>query len=190
MMSGLSLNKVKIALTLLSIGIIVGPLAGIMYVYRDNLVGLVFPPQVQSLLSGGGSSGSQGSQLSQDLSDFKLSQSGEQLQYNPSTGVISYPFNFTNPLNTPISFDQMSAEVVSGNNVSLGTLSIQPTTIAPGANEIINATGNLSQSAISQLAQNSGATNLNIGLENVNVDVGGVKVHINQINNFGSIPTG
>ena len=190
-MSGLSLKKVDVALTLISIAIIVGPLAGIMYVYRDNVVGLVFPPQVQSLLGFGGSSGSQESQLSQDLSNFKLSQSGAQLQYNPDTGVISYPFNFTNPLNTPISFDQMSAEVVGGNNVPLGTLSTQPTTIAPGANVIINATGDLSKSTVSQLAaQNQGATNLNIGLENVNIDVGGIKVHINQINNFGSIPTG
>jgi len=188
-MSGLSLNKVRIALTVLSIAIIVGPLIGLLYVYRDNVVGLIVPPQVQSLLGGGGSSGSQESQLAQDLSDFSP-QSGGQLHYNPDTGVISYPFNFTNPLNTPISFNQMSAEVVGGNNVSLGTVSIQPITVAPGANAIIDVTGNLSQSTVSQLAQNSGATSLNVGLENVNVDVGGVKVHINQINNFGSIPTG
>jgi hypothetical protein len=85
----------------------------------------------------------------------------------------------------------MSAEVVGGNNVPLGNLSVQPTTIAPGANAIIDVTGNLSKSAVSQLAaQNSGATKLNISLENVNVDAGGVKVHINQISNFGSIPTG
>ena len=154
------------------------------------MVGLIVPPQVKNMLTDGGSSGSQFSQLSQDISNFNSHQSGGQLQYNPDTGAISYPFNFTNPLNTPISFNQMSAEVVGGNNVSLGTVSIQPITVAPGANAIIDVTGNLSQSTVSQLAQNSGATSLNVGLENVNVDVGGVKVHINQINNFGSIPTG
>jgi hypothetical protein len=185
------MNKVKFALTLLSIAIIVGPLAGLLLVYRDNVVGLILPPQVKSMLSGKGSAGSQ---FSQDLSNFNSPQSGRQLQYNPDTGAISYPFNFTNPLTTQISFDQMSAEVVgviNGNNVTLGNVSVPATTIAPGANAIMNATGNLSKSAVSQLAaQNSGATNLSISLENVNVDVGGVKVHISQINNVGSIPTG
>jgi hypothetical protein len=129
--------------------------------------------------------------LSQDLSNFNSPQSGGQLQYNPATGAISYPFNFTNPLNTQISLDQMSAEVVGGNNVPLGNVSIQPTTIAPGANVILDITGNLNKSTVSQLsAQNSGAANLNISLENVNFDVDGVKVHVNQISNFGSIPTG
>ena len=182
------MNKVKFALTLLSIAIIVGPLAGLLFVYRDNVVGIILPPQVNSLLSGKGSAGSQ---FSQDLSNLKLPQSGGQLQYNPDTGAISYPLNFTNPLTTQISFDQMSAEVVGGNNVTLGNVSIPATTIAPGENVIINATGDLSKSAVSQLAaQNSGAPNLSISLENVNADVGGVEVHINQISNVGSIPTG
>ena len=182
------MNKVKFALTLLSITIIVGPIAGLLYVYRDNVVGIILPPQVKSLLSGNGSGGSQ---FSQDLSNFNSPQSGEQLQYNPDTGAISYPFNFTNPLTTQISFDQMSAEVVGGNGVPLGNVSIPATTIAPGANVIINATGNLNENTVSQLAaQNSGASKLNISLENVNFDVGGVKVHINQISNVGSIPTG
>lgn len=181
------MNKVKFALTLLSIGIIVGPLAGVLYVYRDNVVGIILPPQLENMLTGKGSAGSQ---FSQDLSNFKLPQSAGQLQYNPDTGAISYPFNFTNPLTTQISFDQMSAEVVGENGVPLGNVSTQPTTIAPGANVTLDATGNLNNSTVSQLAQNSGVTNLNISLENVNVDVGGVKVHINQVSNFGSIPTG
>jgi len=189
-MSGLSLSKVTMALSVLSIAIIVGPLAGLLIVYRDNVVGLILPPQVKSMVTGGGSSGSLLSTLSQDLSNFSP-QSGGQLQYNPDTGAISYPFNFTNPLNTQISFEQMSAEVVGGNNVSLGNLSTQPTIIAPGANAILDLTGNLNKSTVSQLAaQNQGASSLNISLENVNVDVGGVKVHVNQISNFGSIPTG
>ena len=38
------MNKVKIALTILTIAITVGPLLGVVYIYRDNLVGLVLPP--------------------------------------------------------------------------------------------------------------------------------------------------
>ena len=53
------MDKVKIALTMLSILIVIGPLAGVAYVYRDNLLGLVVPPQIKSLVSGGDSTGSQ-----------------------------------------------------------------------------------------------------------------------------------
>jgi len=44
------MDKVKTALTLVSIAIIVGPIAGAVFLYRDNLLGLVVPPQVKSLL--------------------------------------------------------------------------------------------------------------------------------------------
>jgi hypothetical protein len=188
MMSGLSLDKVRIALTLLSIAIIVGPLIGLLYVYRDNVVGLIVPPQLKNLLSGGDSSGSQSSQL---LPNFQMPQPVGQPQYNNVTGAFVYQLNVTNPLTTQLSLSQLSAEVVGGNNVTLGTVSAQPISLAPGASAIINITGNLNQNEIKQLtAQNSSGTNLNVSLENVNVDVGGIKVHFNQLNNVGSIPTG
>jgi len=184
------MNKVKIALALLSIAIVVGPLAGLFLVYRDNLIGLILPPQVKNILSGGGSSGSKLSQLSQDLSNFTSAQSGSHLQYNSATGAFSYPLNFTNPLTTQLSISQLSAEVVSGNNVTLGNVSIQPINIDPGANAIINATGNLDQNEVKQLEAQYQSGNLNVSLENVTMSVGGISVRINQINNVGSILTG
>jgi epoxyqueuosine reductase QueG len=114
-----------------------------------------------------------------------------QPQYNNVTGAFAYELNVTNPLTTQVSLSQLSAEVVGGNNVTLGTVSAQPISLAPGASAIISIAGNLDQNEIKQLAaQNSGGTNLNVSLENVNVDVGGIKVHFNQLNNVGSIPTG
>jgi preprotein translocase subunit SecD len=117
-----------------------------------------------------------------------LPQAVGQPQYNPATGAFSYPFNFTNPLSTQLSISQLSAEVVSGNNVTLGNVSINPINIAPGASAIINATGTLSQNEVNQLEAQYQSGSLNVSLENVNVDVGGISVHINQISNIGSIP--
>lgn len=42
------MDKVKIALTILSIAIVIGPLVGVAYVYRDNLLGLVVPPKLRA----------------------------------------------------------------------------------------------------------------------------------------------
>ncbi len=49
------MDKVKIALTVLSILIIVVPLAIVAYEYRNNVDALVVPPEIQSLENGGNS---------------------------------------------------------------------------------------------------------------------------------------
>jgi len=181
------MGKVKTGLTLLTIAIIIGPIVGVIFVERNNLIGLILPPQFSSMLSGVGSANSTTSQLSQFFSNIQAPQAG-QLQYDSATGAFSLPFNITNPLSTQVSVNQVSAEVVSGSNVPLGNISVSPMTIAPGASVILDVAGNLNQNTVNQLAaQNSTASGLNVSLENVVVNVDGVVVHINQMN-IGSIP--
>ncbi len=185
------MDKVKIALTILSIAIVVGPLAGVAYMYRDNLIGIILPPQFQNLLGGIGSNGGQSSsQLSQSIAGFQMPQAIGQPQYDSATGAFSYPFNFTNPLDSQIAINQFSAEVVGENGAALGNVSILPVNIAAGASGIIDATGNLSQSAINQLEAQYQSGNLNISLKDVNVNLGGINIHIDQINNIGQLLTG
>jgi hypothetical protein len=184
------MDKLKIALTLLSIAIVVGPIAGVVLVYKDNLPGLVLPPQIQSLVNGDNSSPSNTDTLPTDiLPQFEMPQPVGEPKYNSQTGEFVYPFNFTNPLETKISFDQLSADVSLGNGQTLGTISLdQPINIDPGASEVINATGIMSQDSINQLIAQYGNNNLdNIVLNNVNVTVGGVNVFIPHID-AGSIP--
>ena len=178
------MDKVKIALTVLSILIVIGPLAGAAFVYRDNLVGLVVPPQVKSLVSGGDSTGSQ------SQPQFQPPQLVGQPQYNAQTGAFTVSFNFTNPLTNEVSIDKLSAEVQSEEGgVSLGNISInQPLQITPGETSIINVSGVLNQNTISQFeAQNPGVNGINISLANLNVDVAGVTVHMDQVNNVGQL---
>ena len=177
------MDKVKIALTMLSILIVIGPLAGVAYVYRDNLLGLVIPPQVKSLVSGGNSAGSQ------SQPQFQTPQLVGQPQYNAQTGAVTVSFNFTNPLTNQISIDQLSAEVISEDGVSLGNISInQQIQMTPGETSTINVSGILNQNAISQFeAQNPGVSGINISLANLNVDVAGVNVHMDQVNNVGQL---
>jgi hypothetical protein len=178
------MDKVKIALTVLSILIVIGPLAGAAFVYRDNLLGLVVPPQVKSLVSGGDSTGSQ------SQPEFQPPQLVGHPQYNAQTGAFTVSFNFTNPLTNEVSIDKLSAEVQSEEGgVSLGNISLnQPIQITPGETSTINVSGILSQAAISQFeAQNPGVNGINISLANLNVDVAGVTVHMDQVNNVGQL---
>lgn len=184
------MDKVKIALTLISIAIIASPLLVELVIYRDNLLGLILPPQIQNLVNGDKGSGSQ-SQQQTDLSQFQIPQPVGQPQYNPSTGAFALPFNFTNPLTTQISINQLSADITSAqDNTPLGTVSINgPITINPNQNAIINVTGNLSPQEVNQLqTQGQQSRSVPISLANLNVDVGGIKIHLDQLSDIGSIP--
>ena len=78
------MDKVKIALTILSVAIVVGPLIGIAFVYRDNLLGLVVPPQIKSLINGGDSNG-----LTSVGSQFQMPTLVGDPQYNAQTGAVA-----------------------------------------------------------------------------------------------------
>jgi len=180
-------DRVKFALTILSIMIIVVPLVVEVYVYKDNLEGLVLPPQIKDLMNGGnnGNSGSftnPQSSASSSLPNFQMPQPVGQPQYDPATGAFSYPFNFTNPLSTQLSLTQLSAQVVTEDGTPIGNISIPQTiSIAPGANAIIAVVGNLNTEEVNQLAAQYQSGNLNIALNNVNVVVGGVSIHMDHI---------
>ena len=181
------MDRVKFALTILSIMIIVVPLVVEVYVYKDNLEGLVLPPQIKDLMNGGnskssGSSTDPQSSASSSLPNFQMPQPVGQPQYDPATGAFSYPFNFTNPLSTQLSLTQLSAQVVTEDGTPIGNISIPQTiSIAPGANAIIAVVGNLNTEEVNQLAAQYQSGNLNIALNNVNVVVGGVSIHMDHI---------
>ena len=186
----------KLALTILSVAIIVVPLVAEVFAYQDNLTGLIIPPQISDLMNGGnsnnsGNNGTQGSQSSQlaksVIPNFQMPQAIGQPQYDPATGAFSAPFNFTNPLSSQISIEQFSAEVVGADNSLLGNVSITPVNVGPGQNTVITVTGNLSQEAVNQLESQYQNGNLNVSLKNVNVNLAGVSVHLDQINDIGSI---
>jgi|GEM_PF-1224694 hypothetical protein len=187
------MNTVKIALTLLTIAITVGPLVYVVFIYRDNLIGLVLPPQFANLgqnlgqnMSNGNSSGNPlSSQLNITGSNFQMPKLVSNPQYNPDTGEFSLSVNVTNPLTNELSIDQLSVQIQSkDNNTLVGNISIpQPINIQPGESSIINVTGIMPQDMFNQISgHNTGNIDVNnIILKNLDVDVGGVKIHIDEI---------
>jgi hypothetical protein len=193
--SAVDMNTVKIALTLLTIAITVGPLVYVVFIYRDNLVGLVLPPQFANLgqnlgqnISDGNSSGNPSSSPLNITgitgSDFQMPQLVSDPQYNPDTGEFSLSVNVTNPLTNELSIDQLSVQIQSkDNNALVGNISIpQPINIQPGESSIINVTGIMPQDMFNQISgQNTGNIDVNnIILKNLDVVVGGVKIHFDE----------
>ena len=180
--TAIGMDKVKIALTMLSIAIIVGPFAGVVYIYRDNLLGLVFPPEVNGLVNGNFTE-----------SQFQPPMPAGEPQYNPENRTATFSFKFTNPLKNEISINQISAGVIcKTHNVFLGNVSIdKPIKIGPGETDIINAYGTWTQEAINHFqAQHSGPEDddINVAFEDLNVEVAGIKVHLDELPDVGWVP--
>lgn len=176
------MNKLHLVLTVLSIAIIVVPIAGVVYAYRGNLVGLVLPPELESLASGNYST-----------SRFQPPTPAGQPTYDPATNTFTFSFKFTNPLQNAISVENLSADVICKEyGVLLGNISVsQQVTLAPSETVAVSASGCWTQVALDHFkAYHSGPEDddINVALENVNVYVAGVQVHIDELADAGWVP--
>jgi len=175
---GIGINKIKLALSILTIVIIIGPLLGVVLVYRDNLIGLVLPPSIP------GMDGLTNSNLNMSsFADLNPIQPIGEPTYNEVTGALDYPFNFTNPLPNDISIDELSADIFASDGTMLGTISISNAiNVAPGESAVVDIKGIMDPQLIrqyqDQLAQG------NIQIENLNVTVEGITLHIDNLSQF------
>lgn len=184
------MNKVKIALTLLTIAIMVGPFAYVALAYRNNLIGLVLPPQFSNLGQSLGQnlgeypSSSSDSPINITGSNFQVPQLVGTPQYDPVTGDFNVAINATNPLPNEISVSQLSVQIQSKDDSGLiGNISIpQEINIQPGESAIINIEGVIPQQLYNQISQNTGSIDVNnFVLKNLDVTVGGIKIHMDEI---------
>lgn len=188
------MKKIKILLALLTIAITVTPIVIEVLLYHDNLLNLIIPSEITDLISGGDhSSNSLVNNNAVDgllNSQFELPKPIGEPQYNPETKTLSATFNFTNPLQTPISVDNLSSGIVShSDNVFLGNLSIdKPIRLDPGQTAGITASAILSDEAIDYLmSKPENQQTINIDLVDLNFDLAGIQVQLDK-QNIGDIP--
>jgi hypothetical protein len=182
------MNKVRLCLTVLTIAIMVAPLLVELALYRDNLMGLIIPPEISDIMNGGGNSNGGNSAADNGgfiNSDFEMPQQVGEPQYDPATKTVSFTFSFTDPLDNPVTVDTFQAGIVSHNDgVFLGNITIdKPVTLVPGETVDITALGILSDDAINYFKEHAANQQpINIDLTNLNVDVGGIIVELDKQN--------
>jgi hypothetical protein len=164
------MDKVRLAFTLLSTAIIMGPIVGAVYAYSGNLVGLVLPPELKGVASGNYST-----------SRFQPSTPENQPTYDAATNTYTFSFKFINPLENTISLDTLSADVIcEEHQVLLGTASLNaPITIAPRETVTINACGCWTQAALNHFKTNHCGPeydDINVAFQNLSMNVAGIKV--------------
>ncbi len=185
------MKKVKILLSILSVIIIVAPIAAEVLIYQNNLIGLVIPPEITNLLNGDNISGNIGT-VTGDIAStpFEPPMLVGEPQYFPENHTVKFTYNFTNPLSTEIKVTTLQAEVVCHEHgFSLGNVSIDPATLEPGQTIDITAFGVLSDAALKHIAtQHAGQSSINADFKNLDVEMAGVTIQMDLQQYVGNIP--
>jgi hypothetical protein len=173
------MDKLHLALTILLVVIIVFPIAGAVFTYRDDLAGLVLSPELKILASGDYSASRFQPPILQGQPHFDL-----------ATNTYTFDFKVINPLKDAISVENISAYVVCKEHRDLlGRLLIdQPMSIASGESVVITASGCWTQAALDHFKESHSGPeddDVNVALKNLNIIVAGVQVHIDDVADAG-----
>jgi hypothetical protein len=160
---------IKKAFAILSIAIFLVPMAGLIILYRDNLEGIVLPPEVKNLASGDFSS-----QMFPTLT-------GETV--DPTAGTVSFYFRFENVLSSKITVKDISSDIVDADDHRLiAHISLSKTLIImPNKPVMITVSGTLTSGTIQYfkdyLAQSSENDDIHLLFQNLHVEAAGITAY-------------
>jgi hypothetical protein len=177
-------------LILINVGAIVGPIAGVVVVYRSNLQDLVVPPEVLEIV--GNTINSVTSSTPNNPSgapsnpDNNPSGGGNlalpqyvSSSYDPVARTVTAIFNFTNPFNFTISINDISADVqCHAHSFMLGHAAISnPVDVPPMQTADITVIFAWTVAAQEHFqTAHAGQTSINVDLLNITVNVSGISI--------------
>jgi hypothetical protein len=168
------MDKVRLALVLITVAITIGPFLGVLIAYRNNLPGLIIPPEMSQLINGGSSNGS-GSQSGQsnnqtsDITNFIDSWvSGDQsipeninqiipeppvLHYDPVTRTFTATFTMNNTSPYDMTLNSVNGTVeCDEHHFPIGPVQLkEPVTLQAGSTGIVTVTGQWSEEGVQHL---------------------------------------
>ncbi|MDR2203212.1 MAG: hypothetical protein LBE76_02715 [Nitrososphaerota archaeon] len=175
------MSKIKLFLTILSILIAVMPISIQAIRYHDNLVGLVMPPSIEQLFSGGIEDLEAVDAI--DFAGMSLQLpilQGEPILFQNRTVHLIY--TFTNPFDTNLTINSMDADVICvDHHFILGTVLIEPVTLAPKQTLNLYVTCIFSTQAIAHIAtEHKGQDSITTVFKDYTVELQGIEIHMEQ----------
>jgi hypothetical protein len=170
-------TETRVLLTLILACIILVPLGLAVYSYRNNLLGLVLPSNLNQLVNTSNSAA-----LSNTFSSENMS-----LSYDNASRTFSVGFNFTSPFAFNFTLDSLSADLVDHDDgFPLGHVSINgPVCIVCSQSNLISVNATLTPNAAEHIAS---AQTLDIDLSNFTIAVQGIVFQSNRIMTFEDVP--
>ena len=182
-------------LILINVGAIVGPIAGVIVIYRNNLQELVVPLEVQQIVgdtintltlsspnypSNPSSDPSGSSNVNLDLPQYVSA------SVDPAGRTVTVVFNFTNPFDVSMTIYALSADVqCHAHSFLLGYAELSnPVEIAPMQTEDIVAVFTYTGAAQQHFqSEHAGQSTVNVDLKNITINVSGITVETPEIYN-------
>lgn len=180
----MGMEKVRILLTLITIATIAGPLVGELVIYRDNLSGLIIPPEINNLMN---TTGGNGSLLGTPIEVPQIVSS----EYDPISRTVIFSFNFTNPFNFDLTLRTLTANVVcTQHDFPLGHVALaNPIPLRGGETVLIPVTGTWTEDAVNHFSiAHAGAQKISVDLTGMNVNISGITLDFTQRIHVGEVP--
>ncbi|MFH0748848.1 MAG: hypothetical protein V1915_02865 [Candidatus Bathyarchaeota archaeon] len=191
------MDKVKWSLRTITVCCAILPLLFTVLAYQGNLIGLLVPPQIKDVMSGNNQSMQE---ILPDLSNMSnlIPTFNNDFHFNSTEGTFGFSVNLKSPLKTPITFNSFSLTVTDENGTSLGTINLgNALTLVPGMSSTLPIEGTVSPELVTLLQgyginltdpdftpenlEQIGQDLTNITFTNVNIDVGGISIHLDQL---------
>jgi hypothetical protein len=174
------LDKVRLILIVITIAINVLPIAGILLIYQNNLLGLIIPPEINTIIS-------DTSITEESLGNLTLVDS----HYDATSRTVALTFQFTNPFKFDLSVNSMSADVqCDAHDFPMGHATIgNPVDILAGETATIDVVGTWTQDAINHFqTAHAGAQSIDVELVGLTINVNGINVQTNEHIKISNVP--
>jgi hypothetical protein len=179
------MQVVGVLLVILSVSLVAAPVGAVVILYRDDLTGLVVPPEIKGVLNGDGSF-----ILNDDVKAIEgYSNDPNQILNNlvtptfvdanvdENTKTFSVRVNVTNPLNYDLTLNTLSTDVQSIQGQTLASVDVaHPYTMVSGESTIIEVQGSWTGAGEVFITDHWYDQSITIALANIVVDVNGVRV--------------
>jgi hypothetical protein len=173
---------VSIILLTISVGLIVAPVGAVVYIYRDDLTGLIVPPEIQDAMNGDTSFiindnfSESGDDINTILNNF-VAPTFVSANVDQTSKIFSVKVNVTNPLNYDLTLNTFTTEVQTPDGQEIATINIaNPFTIPSGESSIVQVEGSWTQAGENFVTAHSQDSQVTISLANIVVDVNGINV--------------
>ena len=174
------MDKIRLLLTLITLAIAVGPLAGVLIVYQNNLLGLIVPPELIKIMNGNFFT-------EESLQPPKFVGS----QYDVTSRTVTLTFNFTNPFKFDLTINSMSANVECAvHEVLLGHAALgKPITVRASETAVVTVTCTWTEDATSHFqSAHAGAKSIDVDLVGLTINVKGINIQMNDRIRIPNVP--
>ena len=172
----LRMDKMKLVLILITVAITVAPIAGILLMYQNNLVGLFVPPEINQItdkLSGGDNGGgSDGPQV--ELVGLP--------EIDPVSYTIKQSIKVSNPVPFDITLKSLSGDVQCvehGSNIGAASLE-DSVSITAGETGTVTLVINMEKGENHLKSLHATEENAEVTLVNVSADFSGIQLQLDQ----------